>query len=95
MERLAVALDLRVAVEAAPARDVRLDPDDRLDARGLRGGVEVDRAVQGAVVGEGEGRHLERLRARDEVAQARHAVEQAVLTVSVQVDERLRDAVPL
>ena len=94
VERLPVALDLRVAVEAAATGDVRLDADDRLDAGGLRGRVEVDRAIERPVVGEGEGGHLEGLRAGDEVAQPRHPVEQAVFTVRVQVDERLRDAVP-
>jgi hypothetical protein len=47
------------------------------------------------VIGERERRHVEGLRARDEVAKPRKPVEQAVLTVGVQVDELSRDAIPL
>jgi hypothetical protein len=46
------------------------------------------------VVRERERRHLELLRAGDEVADARQAVEEAVLAVGVQVDELARDADP-
>jgi len=91
VERLPVPLHLRVAVGSAPASDVGLDADDRLDPGGLRGRVEIDRAVERTVVGECQGRHVEGLRARHEVTQPRQAVEQAVLTVGVQVDELLRD----
>ena len=83
VERLAVAFDLRIPVRAAASGDVRLHAHDRLDARGLRGGVEVDGAVQRAVVRDREGRHAQGLGPRDEVAQPRQAVEQAVLTVGV------------
>ena len=94
MERLAVALHLRVAVVPRAASDVRLDADDGLDASRLRGGVEVDRTIERAVIGDGQGGHVQRLRARHEVAQAREPVEQAVLTVGVEVDELLGDAGP-
>jgi hypothetical protein len=43
------------------------------------------------MIGEREGRHIQSFRARDEVAQPRQPVEQAVLTVGVQMDELLRD----
>ena len=94
VERLAVPLDARVAVVPAVARDVGLDADDRLDARLACGDVKVDRAVQGAVIGERQRRHLQLFRARHEIAHAREPVEQAVLAVRVEVDE-LRDERPL
>ena len=91
---LAVALELRVPVEAARARDVRLDADDRVDARLAAERVEVDRAVERAVVGERERRHIQGFGARDEVAQAREPVEQAVLAMRMEVDELLGDDLP-
>src|SRR5207302_10210809 len=49
VERLAVSLDARIAVEAAVARHVGLDPDDRLDAGVPAQRVKVDRALDGAL----------------------------------------------
>jgi hypothetical protein len=46
------------------------------------------------VVGERERRHVERLRASDQVAQPRKPVEQAVFAMGVQVDELRRDGGP-
>src|SRR5690606_19095495 len=81
---------LPAAVEAAAGGDVRLHPDDRLDP-GLAGLLLEDPGAEHhAVVGEGEGRLLELLGTRDEVADAVGAVEQRVLRVAVQVDERHR-----
>ena len=93
MERLPVALDLRIAVVPAAARDVGLHPDDRLDPGCLCRGVEIDRPVERAVIGDRERRHAEVLRARDEVAQARQPVEKAVLAVGVEMDESVRGEV--
>ena len=53
VEGLRVGLPLAVA--HGPAGDVRLHADDRLDPLGPGGLVEGDRAVEGAVVGQGEG----------------------------------------
>jgi hypothetical protein len=73
-----------------PAGDIRLDADDRLDALRQRRLVEGDRAVEGAVVGQGEA--IEALRARfvDEVCDPSEAIEKAELGVRVEVDEVVR-----
>ena len=42
-------------VEARPGRDVGLDADDRVDARPVGRPVEIDRPVQHAMVGNGNG----------------------------------------
>ena len=89
VEGLAVTFDSRVALEAVRARDVRLGADDRPNAGLARLHVEVDRAVERAVIGERERGHLELFGARDEVADTREPVEQAVLAMRVEVDELL------
>ena len=88
VEGLGVGLALLVGHR--PAGDVRLDADDRLDALRPRRLVERDRAVQGAVIGQGEA--VEALRARlvDEVGDPPEPVEQAELGVRVEVDEVVR-----
>src|SRR3989454_6366161 len=94
VERLAVAFGSRVAVETALPRDVRFDAHDRLDAGVPAKRVEVDRAVERAVIGERQSGHIERLRAGDEVGEPRQPVEQAVLAMGVQMDELLSDDLP-
>ena len=64
------------AVEAAAGRDVALEADDRLDLVGARFLVELDGAVQVAMVGDGEGILAERLRARDEIRDGAEPVQQ-------------------
>ena len=68
--------------------DVHLAPDDRLHALLVGGLVEVDRAGQRAVVGERHRRHLEPGRLVDERRDPARPVEDRVLGVDVQVDER-------
>jgi hypothetical protein len=70
-------------IEAVVAGDVGLDADDRLDAGVAAERVEVDGAVQRAMIGEGEGGHVQSLRTSDEVAEAGQPVEQAVLAMGV------------
>ena len=91
MPRLSVALGSRVAIEAVVPRDVRLDADDRLDARVAAERIEVDRALEGSVVGKSDVRHVQSLSASDEVAETGQPVEQAVLAMRVQMDEVLCD----
>ena len=81
-----VALRLRVPV----VRDVRLAAEDRLDAGLARLAVELDRAGERAVVGERDRGHLEPRRLLHEGRDAARAVEDRVLRVDVQVDERRR-----
>ena len=76
---------LRVAVVAAAGRDVRLEADDGVDALRARLLVELERAVERPVVGDGEGVLPQRLRPRDEVGDGAHPVEQRVLGVRMQV----------
>src|SRR5205823_2930936 len=68
--------------------DVDLAPDERLDADLLRLAVELDRAGEAAVIGERDGRHLELGRAGDERGDAARPVEDRVLGVDVEVNER-------
>ena len=81
-----VPLRLRHAVVA----DVDLAADERLHA--VLAGLldEVDRARQRAVVGERHGRHLPLGRARGERRHPARPVEDGVLRVDVEVDERRR-----
>ena len=79
VERLAFA---RAAVPR-PRRDVRLQPDDRLDPPRLRFPVEVDRSVQRPVVRHRDRIHAKRLRAVQQLRDARHAVEQRKFGVRV------------
>ena len=78
-----VALDLaggRVVVD-----EVDLAADDRLDAVLVARLVELDRAVHHAVIGEPQGRLVERRRALGERFDLARAVEQRVLGVHVQM----------
>jgi len=82
--------EVRVAAGAGAAvvGDVHLAAEQRLDALLLRRLVEVDRPCQGAVVGERHCRHLELRRPRGESGDPARPVEDRVLAVDVQVDER-------
>ena len=83
MEGLGVGLPLLLG-HRSPG-DVGLHADDRLDPLVLRGLVEGDRPVQGAVIGQGEA--VESLGGRriDEVRDPAQAVEQAELGVDMEV----------
>ena len=88
MEGLGVGLALPVGHRAAG--DVGLDADDRLDPLRGRRLVEGDRAVEGAVVGEGQAVEALRGRRIDEVVDPPEPVEQAELGVDVEVGEVVR-----
>ena len=88
MVRLRVGLAL--AVGHRPPGDVRLDADDRLDPRGPAGLVEGDRAVQGAVVGQGQRVESVALGLFDQLGDAAQPVEQAELGVDVEMREIVR-----
>ena len=83
VEWLLVGLPLFVAHPTAS--DVRLDADDRLNPVLLCRLHKLHRAVEGAVVGEGDGVHPEALRLLHQRLQVAHAVEQAELAVDVEV----------
>ena len=67
--------------------DVELAADDRLDAVLLRGIVEMHRAEDVAVVGDGDGRHVQLGHARHELVDVAGAVEQRVVGVQVKMDK--------
>ncbi len=79
-----VALGLRAAVVG----DVDLAAEDRLDALLAGLAIELDRAGERPVVGERDRRHVELRRPRSECRDAAGAVQDGVLRVDVQVDER-------
>ena len=83
-QRQVVALDLALA-DRAVVDEVRLEPQDRLDAVLAARLEELDRAVHHAVVGEPERRLLELRGAGGELVDLAGAVEQRVLGVDVQV----------
>ena len=66
---------------------VALEPDDGVDPQRLRLLVELVGAVQIAVIGHGDRRHIQPLRLREEVRDPCRAVEHRVLGVDMQVDE--------
>src|SRR5262249_8289062 len=90
-----VVVDTAGLVEAAVGRDVELAADDRLHARLLRLGEELDGAEHVAVVGDGAGVHPGGPHPRQELLDLVRPVEQRVLRVQVQVDERHRPVTPL
>ena len=69
-------------------RDVGFVADDRVDAGRLGLLIELQRAVQIAVVGQGQGVHAQRLGLLDQRPDRAGAVQQAVMAMAVQMDER-------
>ena len=74
---------------ARVGRDVGLDADDRLDAAGARFLIEVDSAVEGAVVGHGDRLLADREDAIHHIGDATEPVEKRELGVEVQVREHM------
>ena len=62
-------------------------PEHRLDARGLGRGVQLERAVHVAVVGDADRRLPVGRGGRDDLADPRRPVEHRVLGVEMQMDE--------
>ena len=82
-----VAAAAGVALAPFPRRDVRLVADDRVDASLFAGPVELDGAVEVAVIGQGDGVHPLFFDVRDQLRNAVGPVEKAVVTVAMQMDE--------
>ena len=78
---------VRIPFEAAAGCDVTLDAEDGFNAVRLAGLVEVDCAMDVAVVSESDGRHSEFGRPGGHVVQPAQAVEQAVLGVVMEMDK--------
>src|SRR5207244_322431 len=77
-----------LAAMALAECEIRLEAEDRTDLTGPRLGVELPRAVQVAVVGDRERVHPERLDPLEQVGDPVGAVEERVLAVGVEVNER-------
>jgi hypothetical protein len=67
--------------------DVRLHPNDGLNPRFLRLFLEFPRSVEVAVVGDGERRLLELLRAANQIINPVRSIEERVLGVAMEMDE--------
>ena len=80
---------LRVARAAVAGGNVRLDADDGLDTPAARLLIEVEGAVEGAVVGDGAGLLPQLLCAVEELGDAGEAIEEAVLGMKVKVRKHL------
>ena len=89
-EMVETARALDRLVEAAPPGDVRLHAEDRLHLDLDAGPIELDRPEEVASVGQGEGGHAERRRARDQPLDAGSAVEERVVRMDMKMDERVR-----
>ncbi len=89
-EVVGLGVGLALAVGHRAAGDVGLDADDGLDLALLAGLVEGHRAVERAVVGDGQAVEALRAGLRDEVVDAPEAVEEAELRVDVEVGEVVR-----
>ena len=84
-----LAVEVRVAILHAARGQVGLQANDRLDPLADCQAVEVNGAVQGAVIRKGNGGHAQLLGALDELRQAAEAVQKGVLRVHMEVNERL------
>ncbi len=72
---------------ARATRDVGLLPDDGVDPGGFRLQVEIDRAIEHAVVGERDRRHPGLDRQADHLGDPARPIEQAELRVSMEMNE--------
>ena len=86
MIRVPAAVDAFLLKPAAGGH-INLAADDRLDAAPAGGLVEVNRAVERAVVGDRQGRKLERMRPLHEPVQPAGSIEQRILGVQVKVNK--------
>src|SRR5471032_1440114 len=73
---------------AVAGRDVRLHPDDRLDPGFFRFLLELPCGMQIPMIGDRQRRLLEFERPVDQVIDAIRAVEEGVLRMAVEMDER-------
>ena len=82
---------LRIALAHAARRHVGLQPDDRLDPRGLGGVEELDHPEHGAVIGEGDGGHAHLGGALGQLLEVAEAIKQRVFGMDMQVDKRHKE----
>ena len=72
-------------VQPAARRDIGFDPEDRLDLRGLRLGVEFDGPEHVAVVRDGHRIHAQLLAPLEQRLKLNRPIEQRILTVQMEV----------
>ena len=80
-------VQLRIFVLHRSGGQVTFDADNRLDPGRFAGAVKLHRAVHGAMVGKGQGRHLQLLGAGGQIVDATEAVQQGKFAVNVKVGE--------
>ena len=78
-----------VLLEAAARGDVGFQSEDRVDAHFLGLLIELQRAVQIAVVGQGQGVHLQGLRAGQQPVDRSRPIQEAVMAMAVEMGERM------
>src|SRR5579883_191902 len=83
-----LAASFCLALAALSRRDVCFVADDRIDPGLSAGEVKFDRPEQIAVVRDGAGVHAQLLDVSHQLRYAASAIEQAVVTVAVQMNER-------
>jgi hypothetical protein len=86
-DAFAVVVGAAVFLEAGRLNEVELATDERFDAFGFGGIVEVDGAKKVSVVGEREGGHAEGNCPVHQAINAASAVEQTVVRMNVEMDE--------
>src|SRR5262249_46707882 len=84
-----VATPSRVAFAAFARGDVRLVADDGVDARLFAAAIELNGPIEIAVIGQGDGVHALFFDVRDQLGNPVGPVEQAVVTMAMQVDKWL------
>ena len=72
----------------SPGGDIGLQPDDRQDPRRLGFAQKLDGAVQVAMIGQCQRGHAQRFGALEQVRDLARAVQEAVMTVAMEMDER-------
>ena len=83
--KMGVFLHLFCFVGQAARRDIHLAPDDGLDPCIHSLAVKIHHAVKHAVIGHRNAAHVERGRARHDIADARRTIEQAVFGMQMKM----------
>ena len=76
--------------ETAARRDIHFASDDRMDALGGHGLIELDRSVHGAVVGNGTGSHAQFFQTGSQTLDADRTIQKTVFGMKVQVHKTLQ-----
>jgi hypothetical protein len=80
-------LPSRAAIEAAARRNIRFVADDRIEPRVAAGDVELERAVQVAVIGNRQGVHAQLFGPRDKRLDRARSIQEAVMAMAMQMSK--------